>query len=440
MKIRILEIFGLVLLSMVQLVADERVMVRSPEQLDQLFGPVALYPDPLIALILPAATVPGDVVLAARFLEAKGDPMQLDDQSWDDSVKSLARYPDIVRWMDHNLAWTKQAGDAFLAQPTDVMNCIQRLRARARAVGVLRDTPQQQIVVEDEIISITPAQPDVIYIPSYDPDVVYVSRPGYYSDSFMTFGPAFVTGFWLGYGFDWDRHRIWTIDRSERERFWRDRHEWRRPGFPDRPDFGRNGYRDRPWEPSSNNPRPARPPSDRPRSENTRRVPVPNIPGERSPDLKHRIQNDSPSGENRRWVRPEGRELPPSRRPEISPVVPIPPATVSPNVSVIRDANPSQPPPSLSTVPQQSRRVHEEQGPRGYDSRGLPGHAPSDHPAPPPAPPPAQSIPASVNPGRQAPPPPPHAPSQPSRAEPVATPQRSDDKDDHDRRDHQPRS
>ncbi|HET7238297.1 MAG TPA: DUF3300 domain-containing protein, partial [Terrimicrobiaceae bacterium] len=90
------------------------------EELKQLLGPIALYPDALIALILPASTVPSDVVLAARYVTGKGDPAQVGGQPWDESVKSLVRYPDVVRWMDENLAWTTQVGEAFLEQPADV--------------------------------------------------------------------------------------------------------------------------------------------------------------------------------------------------------------------------------------------------------------------------------------------------------------------------------
>ena len=144
------------------------------EELKQLLGPVALYPDALIALILPASTVPSDVVLAARYVAGNGDPARAGGQPWDESVKSLVRYPDVVRWMDENLAWTTQVGEAFLEQPADVMNAIQFLRTQARAAGTLVDTPQQKVVEEQSCIRIVPAEPDVIYVPQYDPEVVYV--------------------------------------------------------------------------------------------------------------------------------------------------------------------------------------------------------------------------------------------------------------------------
>jgi Protein of unknown function (DUF3300) len=182
----------------------------APEALNQLLAPIALYPDALIALILPASTVPSDVVLAARYLSSNGDPGQVANQPWDDSVKSLTRYPDVLAWMDQNLEWTSALGEAFLNQPADVMNSVQGLRAEAKATGNLRDTPQQQVVEEKTYIRIVPAQPEVIYVPQYDPDVVFVQP---YSQNYgppLTFGAGFAVGSWLTYDFDWDRRNIYV--------------------------------------------------------------------------------------------------------------------------------------------------------------------------------------------------------------------------------------
>ncbi len=207
-------------------------------QLDQLLGPVALYPDALIALILPASAASSDVVLAARYLRDGGDPAQLDNQPWDESVRALARYPEVIKWMDENLAWTKQLGEAFVAQPTEVMNAVQRLRATAQAAGTLTNTPQQQVVVEQSTISIVPTQPDVIYVPYYDPAVVYVSQPPYYASSFIRFGPAYASGFWLSYNLDWSSRRVCYVDFPDRQRYWHDHPDyWRRPYFSNRPGY-----------------------------------------------------------------------------------------------------------------------------------------------------------------------------------------------------------
>ena len=201
----------------------------SQEELKQLVGPIALYPDALIALILPASTVPSDLVLAARFVASKGDPSQGAKEPWDESVRSLVRYPDIVKWMDQNLQWTTQLGEAFLDQPADVMNAIQQLRAQARAAGTLVDTPQQKVVEEKSDIRIVPAEREVIYVPQYDPEVVYVEPAGPYSygsygygdypypyESYsapywgpgITFGIGFAVGPWLNYDCDWPRRKV----------------------------------------------------------------------------------------------------------------------------------------------------------------------------------------------------------------------------------------
>lgn len=205
----------------------------SLEQLEQLLGPIALYPDALIALILPASTVPTDVVLAARQLrDAPNDRSQIEHRSWDESVKSLSNYPEVLQWLDENLPWTKQVGEAFLAQPAEVMQAIQKLRNQARAAGTLVDTPQQQVVTESNIVRIVPTQPDIIYVPRYEPEVVFVSQP-VYSRPFVTFGVGVGVGSWLAYDCDWNRNTLWV---ASRHRPWV-RPDWRRPLLPHAPTF-----------------------------------------------------------------------------------------------------------------------------------------------------------------------------------------------------------
>ena len=176
------------------------------EELSQLLAPIALYPDALIALILPASTVPSDVVMGARYVAGNGDPTAVGGQPWDDSVKSLTRYPDVLSWMDQNLDWTASVGEAFINQPADVMNAVQALRAQARAAGSLVDTPEQKVVVEEEYIRIVPADPEIIYVPQYDPQVVYVES---YTPSIISFGVGFAVGSWLNYDFDWRRRCVY---------------------------------------------------------------------------------------------------------------------------------------------------------------------------------------------------------------------------------------
>jgi hypothetical protein len=127
-----------------------------------MLGPIALYPDPLLAQLFPATTLPAQVVLADRYVRQGGDLNQVDAQPWDNSIKALARYPATLRMLDDNLAWTTQLGQAFLSQPADVMDSVQRLRARARALGNLQSTAQQTVLVSDGLIEIVPARPEVI--------------------------------------------------------------------------------------------------------------------------------------------------------------------------------------------------------------------------------------------------------------------------------------
>jgi hypothetical protein len=184
----------------------------APEALNELLAPIALYPDALIALILPASTVPADLVLAARYIASNGDSAQVANQPWDESVKSLINYPEIIKWLDQNLEWTTQVGEVFLEQPADVMNSIQQLRAQAIAAGNLVDTPQQKIVKEETCVRIVPAEPEVIYVPQYDLEVVYV-RP--YAPDFgpvLTFGVGFAVGSWLNYDCDWARRTVCVGD------------------------------------------------------------------------------------------------------------------------------------------------------------------------------------------------------------------------------------
>jgi hypothetical protein len=219
-----------------------------PEELDKLVAPIALYPDSLIALILPSSTTSADVVIAARYFAAGGEQDDIDNQPWADSVKSLAHYPEVVNWMDQNLAWTRQMGEVFAAQPTDVMNAIQRMRAQARAAGLLTDTPQQKIIMQDEEICIVPAEPDVIYVPRYDPEILWMRRP--YRGEFITFGFGFGIGSWLFYDCDWHNRGIWVQHRSPG---WTYHPGWRHSLEDRREEVGAR------WHPDSRRFQPARP-------------------------------------------------------------------------------------------------------------------------------------------------------------------------------------
>src|SRR4029453_456666 len=124
------------------------------EQLEQVAAPVALYPDPILAQVLMASTYPLEIVQAARFVKdnpnLKGDQPneKLKEQTWDDSVKSLVSFPQVLSLMDGKLDWTQKLGDAVLAQQKELMDAIQRLRSRAQAQGNLKSTPEQTVTVE----------------------------------------------------------------------------------------------------------------------------------------------------------------------------------------------------------------------------------------------------------------------------------------------------
>ena len=248
----------------------------TPPQVDQLLGPIALYPDALIALILPASTTPGDIVLVQRYLAAGGDPGQVDSQPWNESVRALARYPMLIKWLDENLTWTQQLGQTFINQPDEVMTAVQRLRTRAKASGALTSTAQQKLVLDGDIIEIVPAQPDVIYVPYYDPNVVYGGLPpGYYYDRpYLTFGIGLPIGFWLSYDFNWRQRTVWVGDRH---------HNWREYPHGDwNHHYGESGHSTpgnwRRWQPPANRPPYARPSSLPTRSEPYRPAPLPGSP------------------------------------------------------------------------------------------------------------------------------------------------------------------
>ena len=202
--------------------------LRSSAELDQMLGPIALYPDPLIAQILPAATLPSEIVLADRYVNGGGDPNLIDQQPWDASVRALARYPTVLKWMDDNLAWTTALGQAFLAQQQDVMDSIQRLRAQAQALGNLQSTPQENVVADNGAIEILPADPQVIYVPVYQPDMVYFQRP--FGNPFISFGLGFGVGLWLNHDFDWHNHHLIVWGRGQpRPADWWSRRPGERP-------------------------------------------------------------------------------------------------------------------------------------------------------------------------------------------------------------------
>ncbi|HUI25248.1 MAG TPA: DUF3300 domain-containing protein [Candidatus Kryptonia bacterium] len=215
--------------------------VFKPEEIDQVVAPVALYPDALLAQVLMASTYPLEIVQAARWakenpnLEETALQDALQQQPWDPSVKSLCAFPQVLTMMNEKLDWTQKLGDAFLAQQKDVMDAVQRLRAKAQAEGNLKSNEQQKVTVEPApvtvqqnvtvqqpaaaeqpaaqaapaqttVIKIEQANPQVVYVPTYSPTVYgpwpYPAYPPYYyyppgyvaTTSLLSFGAGMAVG------------------------------------------------------------------------------------------------------------------------------------------------------------------------------------------------------------------------------------------------------
>jgi len=184
----------------------------SEPQLEQLTAPVALYPDPLLAQILAAATQPSQVALAYNYVTSGGDPNAIDSQPWDDSVKAIAHYSQVLQLMDGDLAWTTQLGQAFLNDPSDVMSSVQQLRAQAQNLGNLQSSAYQDVESDDGNIEIMPANPDTLYVPTYDPGVIFYQPC--YGQNFITWGAGYGIGIWLNHDFDWHGRHLVTWDRD----------------------------------------------------------------------------------------------------------------------------------------------------------------------------------------------------------------------------------
>lgn len=205
----------------------DEIIALSPAALEELVAPIALYPDPLIGLILPASTKPAEIVLAARFLDRGGNAELAERESWADSVKALTRYREVVEYLDRNLDWTRRLGDAFFDQPDDVMAAIQTVRARARAQGLLSSNSQHTVIIEEDDIRIVPTSPTVIYIPRYRPEVLYVTRTYTYDPvTWLTFGIGYGVGAWLHYDCDWHSRHVRIVHRPVH---WYHAPDWRPP-------------------------------------------------------------------------------------------------------------------------------------------------------------------------------------------------------------------
>ena len=187
----------------------------SAQQLEELVGRIALYPDDLVAIILPASTYPLDIVQADRFLQkVKQDKNLKPDQRWDESIRNLLNYPEVIGMMSQDVDWTQDLGEAVVSQQGDVLKAIQAFRAKAATAGNLKSDDKQLIVQEKEVIQIVPADPEVIYVPQYQPSTVVVYQaapppPVYYPTPYPSYyypyppGAALATGFAIGAATAW---------------------------------------------------------------------------------------------------------------------------------------------------------------------------------------------------------------------------------------------
>ncbi len=204
---------------------DDKVL--SKDELNTLVGKIALYPDDLVAIVLPASTYPLQVVEAARFIDQrKKDPSLKPSDKWDDSVVALLNYPEVVKLMNDDLDWTWKLGDAVINQRGEVLDAIQSFRGQAAAAGNLH-TDTHQVVQNDDQgeVSIKPADPQIVYVPYYDPQQVVVQQPTpvyyYYPYGYplyyypYPYGYSFASGYFWGvttaFVIGWHSHYVHVV-------------------------------------------------------------------------------------------------------------------------------------------------------------------------------------------------------------------------------------
>lgn len=195
----------------------------STAKLEQLVGPIALYPDDLLSVILRASTYPLQIVQATRFLaDLEENPKLEPDADWDESVIALLNYPEVIELLDEDLDWTEALGTAVINQEPDVLDAIQQFRERALLAGNLKTDDVQVVRVEDDAIEIESIVQDVLYVPDYEPAqvVIYQSSPAYRYHAFarpVHYYPYperhyFPSGYFWGvtthYGIGWLDHGL----------------------------------------------------------------------------------------------------------------------------------------------------------------------------------------------------------------------------------------
>ncbi|MGB7160828.1 MAG: DUF3300 domain-containing protein, partial [Tepidisphaeraceae bacterium] len=162
--------------------------------LETLLGPVALYPDSLLANVFAAAVYPQEIAAAGAYVKGHGDSAKIAQQGWEPGVQAIAAVPDVLALLADNPDWTGAIGQAYLTQAQDVMTAVQSLRAKAKNNGVLKSNQQMTVVESGSTIIIESPQPNVVYVPTYDPAVVYVDHGPSSGEVFA----AGVIGFGVG--------------------------------------------------------------------------------------------------------------------------------------------------------------------------------------------------------------------------------------------------
>ena len=193
------------------------------DQLDSLVSPIALYPDPLLAQTLAAATYPLEIIQLQQWL-AKNPKLKdkaladaVSKQNWDPSIQAMAALPDVVKQLAENVSWTTDLGNAFLAQQSDVMDAVQRMRVKAKGAGNLKTSKEQKVeskqVENKTVIVIEQADPKVVYVPAYNPTAVYgppvYPYPSIYYPPYVP-GRLFAFGAGVAIGAAWNNNWGWN--------------------------------------------------------------------------------------------------------------------------------------------------------------------------------------------------------------------------------------
>ena len=194
----------------------EEIPLLSAADLAVLVGPIALYPDDLLAIVLPASTYPLQLVQADRFLQdLKNDSTLKPNESWDDSIVALVNYPEVIELLTKDLDKTWRLGEAVVAQQADVIDSIEVFRDQAYAAGNLQSDTYQTVSQNDGVIEITPVEEDVIYVPYYEPERVVVYQPTpayyYYPQAYPVYNYPYAYGHSFSRGFFWGVTTAFTV-------------------------------------------------------------------------------------------------------------------------------------------------------------------------------------------------------------------------------------